>query len=164
MSAISGYLNQIINAVYGREVRQAIHDAIAECYNNVNDPSLKSEFVDAAVNAAITEALANGTIVTAVLQDGGVSDILNSKENEPDWVEAIIPASGWQNGVYSFENTYPWSRYDLEIQLNYTTTIEQYTAASKAGFVMGSNQKNTLKCLGRVPEVDIPIMLRVVTK
>lgn len=32
--AIADYLNKILNAVYGKDVRQAIHDAIQQCYDD----------------------------------------------------------------------------------------------------------------------------------
>lgn len=35
MSNISVLLNNILKAVYGREVRQSIHDSIAQCYEDV---------------------------------------------------------------------------------------------------------------------------------
>ena len=34
MAGIQDYLNQIINAVYGKDVRQAIHDGIEQCYKD----------------------------------------------------------------------------------------------------------------------------------
>lgn len=34
MAAIKDYLSQIITAVYGKDVRQAIHDAINQCYTD----------------------------------------------------------------------------------------------------------------------------------
>ena len=36
MSRISTLLQQIMSAVYGKDVRQALHDAIQECYTNVD--------------------------------------------------------------------------------------------------------------------------------
>ena len=34
--SIQNYLNQIKSAVFGKDVRQAIHDAIEECYNTAS--------------------------------------------------------------------------------------------------------------------------------
>lgn len=36
MASIQNYLNQIKSAVFGKDVRQAIHDAIEECYNTAS--------------------------------------------------------------------------------------------------------------------------------
>lgn len=52
MANIQSYLNQIKNAVFGKEVRESIHDAIKQCYD------------DAAVNhdnANMEVKLARGT-------------------------------------------------------------------------------------------------------
>lgn len=48
-SSIETYLNQIINAVYGREVRSAIHDGIKECYDDVTN---SKTIADAAAETA----------------------------------------------------------------------------------------------------------------
>ena len=37
MAEIKDYLAEIITAVYGRDVRQAIHDAINQCYVDGKD-------------------------------------------------------------------------------------------------------------------------------
>ena len=47
MAAIDTYLAQILNAVYGRDVRQAIHDGIQECYHDNT-----GEVVDVEENSA----------------------------------------------------------------------------------------------------------------
>lgn len=89
MSAISTYLHQIITAIWAKDVRQAIHDAISQCYDDVNAPALQTEAMQAAVQAkidagqmaALTIAdgsltgakLANGTIQTAKIADGAVT-------------------------------------------------------------------------------------------
>lgn len=89
MSSITTYLNQILRSVYGKDVRQAIHDAISQCYDDVNAPALQTEAMQAAVQAkidagemaALTIAdgsltgakLANGTISTAKIADGAIT-------------------------------------------------------------------------------------------
>lgn len=89
MSAISTYLQQIINAIWARDVRKAIHDAISQCYDDVNAPALQTEAMQAAVQAkidagemaALTIAdgsltgakLADGTIPTAKIADGAIT-------------------------------------------------------------------------------------------
>ena len=55
MSAISTYLQRILNAIWARDVRQAIHDAISQCYDDVNAPALQTEAMQAAVQAKITK-------------------------------------------------------------------------------------------------------------
>lgn len=55
-SNIQSLLNDILNAVYGRDVRDAIHDAIEICYDDVESGRTTAETaalqVDTAVNAA----------------------------------------------------------------------------------------------------------------
>ena len=68
MAAIDGYLQTIIAATYGRQVRQAIHDAIAQCYSDVSNPTLKSDAFYAAINRAIQE----GTLAALTLDDNSV--------------------------------------------------------------------------------------------
>lgn len=72
MSKISEYLQLIKTAIYGREVRDAIHDSIKQCYEDVttaktlaNEAALKidnfandiltDEDIDAAISAAEEE-------------------------------------------------------------------------------------------------------------
>lgn len=56
MSAISGFISTIRNAVYGEQVRGAIADAIAQCYDDVSNPSLNT----AAFATAVAEAYEDG--------------------------------------------------------------------------------------------------------
>lgn len=51
MSKIDSLLAHILSAVYGRDVRQSIHDAIKECYDDVTDGTTIAEV---AANAAMT--------------------------------------------------------------------------------------------------------------
>ena len=74
-----------------------------------------------------------------------------------------LSASVWSNGVYSFESTYPASIYDLEVALNSTATTAQAEAFNGAQIV-GSATSNIVKAYGVVPTVDIPIIIKVVTK
>lgn len=58
MSSIQTYLNNIMNAVYGEEVRSSIKNAISQCYSDVGSPTLNR----AAFEAAIQTKLDDGTI------------------------------------------------------------------------------------------------------
>lgn len=76
-SPIDGYLNQIINALYGEQVRSAIHDAIATCYDDVTASetvaiaaaNAASSATDSATAAAITalSAASSATAATSSL-------------------------------------------------------------------------------------------------
>lgn len=55
-SAIQTYLNRILNAVYGRDVRSSIHDAIELCYDDVSSGKTIAETAAGNVNTAIDNA------------------------------------------------------------------------------------------------------------
>lgn len=73
-----------------------------------------------------------------------------------------ILASGWSNGTYSLESSYPHSRYNLSIAPCSTMTSAQMSAYQKAQIV-GDISTNVLTALGTVPAIDIPVMLTVTT-
>lgn len=77
--------------------------------------------------------------------------------------EITMSGSGWTNDTYSFENTYPIANYDLEIALSSSATSEQVTAFCKA-LIAGSATTNIVKAFGTVPTIDIPIIVKVVSK
>ena len=56
MSRISTLLAQILSAVYGRDVRQSIHDAIEQCYADVSEAKTLSEDATASANQAAVDA------------------------------------------------------------------------------------------------------------
>ena len=68
MSSISTLLQQILTAVYGREVRQSIHDAIEQCYSDVGDPILN----EAAFNKAVQAKIDDGSIAALTLGEGSI--------------------------------------------------------------------------------------------
>ena len=112
----------------------------------------------------------NGNIIypqtkaSAVYDDNG--DLLsNVIAYKPTITTATILASSWDSSAktYSFESTYPNASYDIEVALDSTATSEQAEAFNGAQIV-GSAASNTIKAYGDVPTVDIPIILKVVTK
>ena len=74
-----------------------------------------------------------------------------------------ILASGWSDNIYSFETNYPSASCDIEIELDSTATESQAEAWSNAKLtaVFGTN---TMKALGDVPTVDIPVIVKKVVK
>ena len=72
-------------------------------------------------------------------------------------------ASGWSNGQYSFESTYPASRYDIEIALASTASQTQIDAFNSAG-ILSNATSNIVVASGIVPSVDIPIVFKAVEK
>ena len=62
MSSIQTYLNNIINAVYGEDVRSSIKNAIQQCYSDVGSPTLNR----AAFETAIQTKLDDGTVSSMI--------------------------------------------------------------------------------------------------
>ena len=85
------------------------------------------------------------------------------KSNKPTFSQYTILTSGWSNGVYSFESDFPNATYDIEIELDSTATESQVEAwsSAKPTAVFGTN---TMKALGDVPTVDIPVIVKAVVK
>ena len=79
----------------------------------------------------------------------------------PEFYQRTILASNWSDGVYSFENDFSSSNYNIEIELDSTATESQVDAWSNAKptAVFGTNK---MKALGVVPTVDIPVIVKVV--
>ena len=85
------------------------------------------------------------------------------KSNKPTFSQYTVLTSGWSSGVYSFESAFPSATYDIEIELDSTATESQVEAwsSAKVTAVFGTN---TMKALGDVPTVDIPVIVKAVMK
>ena len=88
---------------------------------------------------------------------------ISGKANAPTFSQYTILTSGWSSGVYSFESDFPNATCDIEIELDSTATESQVEAWSNAKptAVFGTN---TMKALGDVPTVDIPVIVKKVVK
>ena len=104
------------------------------------------------------------TKASAVYDDDG-NLLSNVMARKPIITTTTLLASSWDSSAktYSFESTYPNASYDIEISLDSTATSEQAEAFNGAQIV-GSATSNIIKAYGDVPTVDIPIILKVVTK
>ena len=84
--------------------------------------------------------------------------------NKPTVSATTLLVSDWYSDcLYSFEIDYPSSIYDIEIALDSIATSEQAEAFNGAQIV-GSATSNIIKAYGDVPTVDIPVIIKVVTK
>ena len=79
------------------------------------------------------------------------------------YINTTMTSSGWSNKQYSFESSYPSSKYNVTVSVASTATSTQYDAFSKAKIV-GNADSNIITALGTVPTSDIPVMLKVVAK
>ena len=88
----------------------------------------------------------------------------NSKIIETNYLYSTILATGWsEDGIYSFEDVYPNTGFDLEVSPSDSCDADELTAWGMAE-VLGSAVANTLKASGEIPLIDIPIILKVVNK
>ena len=85
MPSIQTYLQQILDAVYGEEVRGAIHDAIEECYTDVTTSATAADAAATAANAAADAANAAAS---------GFINIPESLFRVPGQIETVGPPSG----------------------------------------------------------------------
>jgi len=69
MANIESLLAQILSARFGKDVRQSIHDAIAQCYDDVSNPTLNTK----AFYNAIVQALAEGILANLTIAEGSVT-------------------------------------------------------------------------------------------
>ena len=111
-----------------------------------------------ALTAVVSWGTGDGTAVITT-----ESEDLTAYALKPTITTATLLASGWNDGVYSFEANYPMTTYDIEIALDSTASSEQAEAFNGAQIV-GSATSNIIKAYGTVPTVDIPIVLKVVRK
>ena len=112
MSAISNYLTFLRSAIYAIDVRDGIADAIEQCYNDVNNPTLKTEALEAALQTKIDEGemaaltIGDGTITAAKLASGVIDNTLATSGAEADAAETgrqfgLIKADlGAQTGLF----------------------------------------------------------------
>ena len=84
MSAISNFLSFLRSAIYAIDVRDGIADAIEQCYNDVNNPTLKTEALEAALQTKIDEGemaaltIGDHTITAAKLAQGVIDNTLTT--------------------------------------------------------------------------------------
>ena len=117
MSAISDLLNQIKTAVYGKEVRGAIHDAIEQCYDDVTESS------------TLADSAASRATSTADRMDALLDELPDSYQDLVDEVGEL--SSTVFNDLYGHEtdtDTYYWRP---QVRVNsagdYATNQAHYT-------------------------------------
>ena len=86
--SIQNYLNQIKTAVFGKDVRQSIHDAIKQCYD---DASVDND------NANMEVKLARGSHTT-------LNDRLNESEKNQDNLSSQLDTCAKKDEIFSMAN------------------------------------------------------------
>lgn len=93
-----------------------------------------------------------------------VDTAVSVKQSKPTITSTTLAVASWSNGVYSFESTYPNASYNIDVEPDgYTITDAQFKAWNEAKIV-GNSNGNTIKALGTVPTVAIPIVVRATPK
>ena len=77
---IETYLNKIIESVYGKDVRKAIHDAISECYSDVTSPALNEKAFKKQIEYKFQELIDDGTLTNLTIEDKSITSEKLSNE------------------------------------------------------------------------------------
>lgn len=99
MSNIDAYLRQILSAIYGRDVRNSIHDSIKECYTDVTKGVTLAETAAGKANTATTNAnsatsaanTATANAKTATTNANNAASAANSSAQRCDTAVAALP-------------------------------------------------------------------------
>ena len=89
--------------------------------------------------------------------DGGITAVSTT------YTDTTISADRWSSGEYSFETDYPQTSYNISVSVSPTATSAQFDAFANAK-ICGNATTNTIKALGTVPTVDIPVIVKAVGK
>ena len=93
-----------------------------------------------------------------------VDTAVSEKQSKATITSTTLSVASWSNGVYSFESTYPNASYNIDVEPDgYTITDSQFKAWNEAKIV-GNSNGNTIKALGTVPTVAIPVVVRATPK
>lgn len=68
-SSIQQFLNKILSSRYGKDVRQAIHDSIEQCYEDVTNPDLNT----GAFETAVQNKIDSGELAVMTIPDGSIT-------------------------------------------------------------------------------------------
>lgn len=131
-SRIQTLLDQILNAVYGEEVRGSIHDAIQECYSDVSTAKTASDDATSAANTAASNANSKASAAqnAATNANDAAAAATQAKENADTATENANAAASSADSAASNANQ---ARVDAE-----TATSNANDAAINA------NSKSTL--------------------
>lgn len=136
----------------GTHTGQEIDDGIDKALGAVSAPASGS------TDLITAGGVYNGLYTEAMNRNQAIQQAISA--TNPNKVAMTLNASGWSNGVYSFNSSYPFGQYDLTVEVSDTATTAQYEAFA-AGEIVGSATNNTIKALGVVPTMNIPIILTV---
>ena len=120
-SKISGYLKKILSAVYGKDVRQSIHDAIMQCYDDVSNPTLNTEALEKIIQQKIDDGLmanltiADGSITAAKLAEDVILGVVKIDDAASMTVDTAIYL---YKGALYYNDGAKWVKVATEDQVN----------------------------------------------
>ena len=118
---------------------------------------------DSPVDFPLWEVALNGTSVSTLTNYFPVKGKLMEAGSDNFMWETYMLAQAWEGNKYSFETTYSFFDYDIWIQVSNEATAE-HAKAFGAAMIVGDVYSNVYTALGKVPTVDIPIIIRGVAK
>lgn len=86
-SKIEQFLNKILSSRYGKDVRQAIHDGIKQCYSDVTNPDLNTE----AFETAVQNKIDSGALAAMTIADGSIT----KEKLDPDLIDPSLTIEGY---------------------------------------------------------------------
>ena len=86
-SNIEQFLNKILSSRYGKDVRQAIHDGIKQCYSDVTNPDLNTEAFETAVQNKIDD----GSLALMTIPDGSIT----KEKLDQDLIDPSLTIEGY---------------------------------------------------------------------
>lgn len=86
-SKIEQFLNKILSSRYGKDARQAIHDSIEQCYDDVTNPDLNTE----AFETAVQNKIDSGALAAMTITDGSIT----KEKLDPDLIDPSLTIEGY---------------------------------------------------------------------
>lgn len=141
-SRIETLLAEILNAVYGEEVRGAIHDAIEECYDDVSTAKTAAEDATSAANTAASNAqskatLANTAATAATAAATSATNAATSANNA-----AASATTAYNNTVTAIGNANAATANANSAASAATTAAETANTATTAASTATTNANN----------------------
>lgn len=164
MSAISNFLNQIKTAIYGEQVRDAIHDSILQCYTDVTNAKTIADNSNYTAQQSIQQAndavdAANAAQRTA---DNAIADVTAARDTtvqakddavaaKNDSVAAKEAAIEAKNTTVELEAATQQAKEDVEgirdtmdaLYETRTSEFNQNAASKTSDFNQNATEKNT---------------------
>lgn len=158
MSAISNFLNQIKTAIYGEEVRGAIHDAIEQCYTDVaNAKTLADQSTTSANNAAASansaatkannaassaNSAAQSATTAANTANAAANNASNAKEAANSAAQVATSAANQANDAAASVNT---AKTNAETAAQAANTAAEAANAAATDATDAANAANAAK-------------------